>query len=85
MPTLAEVAGRLELFKTQTLTGFDPADKTNGAPPEDINSYMDFVDLEHVQIPPIDPINSRAGLYIYLNAAVSRPCCLACDAACFPC
>ena len=38
----------------------------------EMNSYMDnLIGLERFQVPEIPMVNSRAGLYIYLNAAVS--------------
>ena len=66
----SDVTGRLELFRTQTLATPEPADKKDAAAAE-MNSYMDMLGLESFQVPPIDTINTRAGLYICINAAVS--------------
>lgn len=67
----AELAGQLELMQTQTLASFEPDDKKE-ADDAGINSYMGLVELENVQIAEVPVVNSRAGLYIYLNAAVGR-------------
>lgn len=71
LPSSAEVASRLELFRTQTLAGFDPADsKEKDQVEADMNGLLDLMGSENLQIPDIPSINTRAGLYIYLNAAV---------------
>ena len=75
LPTIltssAEVASRLELFRTQTLAGFEPADSKDKDQAEaDMNGLLDLMGSETLQIPDIPIINTRAGLYIYLNAAV---------------
>lgn len=68
-----EMASRLDLFRTQTLASFEPADARKDSAISDMNSYMDnLLGLERFQVPEIPIVNSRAGLYIYLDAAVSR-------------
>ena len=64
------MAARLETFRTQTLPSFEPAEKKDGEMAE-MASYMDsLIGSESFQIPLVPTVNSRAGLYIYLNAAV---------------
>jgi mediator of RNA polymerase II transcription subunit 5 len=65
------IATRLDLFRTSTLAGFEPTDEKK----EDTSAELDqlfggTVDPEHYVIPDMPIVNSRAGLYIYLNAAV---------------
>jgi mediator of RNA polymerase II transcription subunit 5 len=82
MQASSEIAGQLELFRTQTLSKFLPADKKDAAVSE-MNSYMDnLLGLDSFQLPDLPIVNSRAGLYIYLNAAVSldQRCCYLSDA-----
>lgn len=67
-----EIASRLELFRTETLAAFEPAETKKEPGLSDMNSYMDnILGLERFQVPEIPVVNSRAGLYIYLDAAVS--------------
>ncbi|KAK4219452.1 putative mediator of RNA polymerase II transcription subunit 5 [Rhypophila decipiens] len=72
---LHEIASRLDLFRTQTLASFEPADSRKDTAVSEISNYMDsLLGLERLQIPEIPIVNSRAGLYIYLDAAlVGRP------------
>ncbi|KAH7362967.1 mediator of RNA polymerase II transcription subunit 5 [Plectosphaerella cucumerina] len=69
------IATRLDLFRTSTLAGFEPTDEKK----EDTSAELDqlfggTVDPEHFVIPEMPIVNSRAGLYIYLNAAlIGRP------------
>ncbi|GAB1314136.1 mediator complex subunit [Madurella fahalii] len=74
MQVSADVAGQLELFRTQTLAKFLPVDKKDAAVSE-MNSYMDnLLGLDSFQVPEVPLVNSRAGLYIYLSASlVGRP------------
>ena len=68
MQELPEMAGRLEEFRTETLGKHLPAEKKD----VEVNSYMDnLLDMDNFQIPEVPLVNSRAGLYIYLSAAVS--------------
>lgn len=65
------IATRLDLFRTSTLASFEPADEKKREPSTDLDQLFDgTVDLEHFVIPDLPIVNSRAGLYIYLNAAV---------------
>ncbi|KAK4238900.1 hypothetical protein C8A03DRAFT_14704 [Achaetomium macrosporum] len=68
---MPEVAGRLELFRTETLCRFLPSDRKDA----ELNSYVDnLIGLDSFQVPELPVVNSRAGLYIYLSAAlVGRP------------
>ncbi|SPQ21889.1 8b6b1964-9f6b-4b76-8ea6-73ca0a4b37d5 [Thermothielavioides terrestris] len=71
MQVMPEVAGALELFRTQTLCKFLPSEKKES----ELNNYMDnLIGLDSLQIPEVPVVNTRAGLYIYLSAAlVGRP------------
>ncbi|OAA67035.1 RNA polymerase 2 mediator complex subunit [Niveomyces insectorum RCEF 264] len=71
----SHIAARLELFLMETLASFDPVDKKVE---EETNEMIDFLDstagLQGLVLPELPITNSRAGLYIYLNAAlVGRP------------
>jgi mediator of RNA polymerase II transcription subunit 5 len=73
MQSSSEIAGRLELFRSQTLAAFDPADKKESAESE-INTIMDnLIGLDNFHVPEVPIVNSRAGLYMYLDAAVRPP------------
>ncbi|KAI0595642.1 mediator complex subunit Med5 [Biscogniauxia sp. FL1348] len=70
----SQIATRLELFRTDTLASFEPADKRK----EVMNSAIDDIEsslaVGNIVIADLPVTNSRAGLYIYLNAAlVGRP------------
>ncbi|KAK3325677.1 mediator complex, subunit Med5 [Apodospora peruviana] len=73
--TSHEIASRLDLFRTETLASFEPVTDKKDTAISEMNSYMDnLIGLERFQVPEIPVVNSRAGLYIYLNAAlVGRP------------
>ncbi|KAI1260493.1 mediator complex subunit Med5 [Xylariaceae sp. FL1019] len=75
MQSSSEIANRLELFRTNTLASFEPVDKKKkDAPDSTIDTIESLMALDSIVIPEIPMINSRAGLYIYLNAAlVGRP------------
>ena len=69
MNVSAEITGRLELFRTRTLADMlSPDDKD--APTSAMESYMDNLMPDNIQIPDIPVVNSRAGLYIHLSALV---------------
>lgn len=73
VPTLqnASIAERLELFRS-TIASFEPSDKTKDAT-KGIDELLDSaVGHESVMLPELHIVNSRAGLYIYLNACVSQ-------------
>lgn len=68
----AQIAARLELFRTDTLAGFEPIDKKKEAANAEMNELLDeTLGLQNIVLPHLDIRCSRAGLYIYLNAAVS--------------
>jgi mediator of RNA polymerase II transcription subunit 5 len=72
MQVSPDLAMRLDMFRTHTLCTNLPADKKEA---DEATSYMDgLINLDNVQIPEVPVVNSRAGLYIYLSAAVSRCC-----------
>ncbi|KAI1326844.1 mediator complex subunit Med5 [Xylariaceae sp. FL0255] len=64
-----EITDRLELFRTGTLASFEKEGPNNG-----IDDIEPSIAIDNIAIPDMPTINSRAGLYIYLNAAlVGRP------------
>jgi mediator of RNA polymerase II transcription subunit 5 len=68
MQALPDVAGRLEMFRAQTLGKFLPSEKKES----ELSSYMDnLIGLDSLQVSEVPILNTRAGLYIYLSAAVS--------------
>lgn len=71
--TSSPIASRLELFRSEILAGFDPADKKKEATDEEeLGELLDgSIGLEDIALQPLETARSRAGLYIYLNAAVS--------------
>ncbi|RYO98619.1 hypothetical protein DL764_007041 [Monosporascus ibericus] len=70
-----QIAGRLELFRTETLASFDPIDKKKDPVNAEMDDMLDStVGLDNFVVPELPITNTRAGLYIYLNAAlVGRP------------
>ncbi|KAJ0162233.1 Mediator of RNA polymerase II transcription subunit 5 [Colletotrichum tanaceti] len=79
VPTIMQSAGpiatRLDMFRTSTLAGFEPVDEQKNKSNAEIEDLFDStVALENFVISELPIVNSRAGLYIYLNAAlVGRP------------
>ncbi|KAF9869475.1 mediator of rna polymerase ii transcription subunit 5 [Colletotrichum karsti] len=79
VPTIMQNAGpiatRLDMFRTSTLAGFEPADDQKNTANAEIEDLFDSsVALENFVISELPIANSRAGLYVYLNAAlVGRP------------
>ncbi|TRX95421.1 hypothetical protein FHL15_003752 [Xylaria flabelliformis] len=71
----SQIASRLELFRTETLASFEPVDKNKKEVSNmDIDDLESSMALDSIVIPDIPISNSRAGLYIYLNALlVGRP------------
>ncbi|KAI0023544.1 mediator complex subunit Med5 [Xylariomycetidae sp. FL0641] len=68
------IAGRLELFRTDTLASFEPPDKKKDVAQPEMDDLESTLALDSIVIPELPVTNSRAGLYIYLNAAlVGRP------------
>lgn len=71
MNNAGRIATRLDLFRTNTLASFEPAEERKDAANAELDHLLDTtVDLEDFVIPDIPVVNTRAGLYIYLNAAV---------------
>ncbi|KAK1539843.1 mediator complex subunit Med5 [Colletotrichum costaricense] len=79
VPTIMQSAGpiatRLDMFRTSTLAGFEPVDEQKNKSNAEIEDLFDStVALENFVVSELPIVNSRAGLYIYLNAAlVGRP------------
>ncbi|ROW06053.1 hypothetical protein VMCG_04710 [Cytospora schulzeri] len=75
MQNASQIATRLELFRTGMLAGFEPIDKKKEADNAEMDELLDeTIGLQNVAIPDLHITPSRAGLYIYLNAAlVGRP------------
>lgn len=72
MQNAGPIATRLDMFRTSTLAGFEPADGQKNPSNAEIEDLFDStVALENFVISELPIVNSRAGLYIYLNAAVS--------------
>lgn len=71
MQNASQIAARLELFRTETLAGFEPIDKKKEAANAEMDELLDeTLGLQNLSIPDLHVDRSRAGLYIYLNAAV---------------
>jgi len=69
MQVLPEMASRLELFRNETLGKYLPTEKKDA----EVNTYIDnLIGMDSIQVPEVPVVNSRAGLYIYLSAAVSH-------------
>jgi|SRR5450432_3106813 mediator of RNA polymerase II transcription subunit 5 len=67
------IAERLELFRTQTLLPLEPIDKKTQAANDEINQMIDStlaLGIDSVPVVDLPPINSRAGLYVYLHSIV---------------
>lgn len=75
MPTLQlvpEITEKLELFRTETLAGSDPIDKKKQAANVAMDELLEStVGLDNFVLTEIPINNTRAALYIYLNASVS--------------
>lgn len=73
MQNASQIAARLELFRTETLAGFEPIDKKKEAANAEMDELLDeTLGLQNLSIPDLHVDRSRAGLYIYLNAAVGH-------------
>ncbi|KAB5563076.1 mediator complex subunit Med5 [Coniochaeta sp. 2T2.1] len=70
-----EITPQLEMFRTQTLPSLEPVDKQKEAAEAQVYEVFDqTVGLDSFQVRELPVENTRAGLYIYLNAAlVGRP------------
>ncbi|KAK7409684.1 mediator complex subunit [Neonectria punicea] len=78
VPTLQlvpELIEKLELFRTDTLANLDPVDKKKKAANTAMDDLLESaVGLDNFVVADIPISNTRAGLYIYLNASLSaRP------------
>ncbi|KAL7625778.1 mediator complex subunit [Parahypoxylon ruwenzoriense] len=74
LQSASQIASRLELFRTETLASFEPADKKKDATNPGIDDLLEStMALDNFVVPELPTVNSRAGLYIYLNAAVRGP------------
>ncbi|KAI0376646.1 Med5-domain-containing protein [Hypomontagnella monticulosa] len=74
LQSASQIAGRLELFRTETLASFEPVDKKKDTTNPVIDDIESTMALDNFMVTEIPNVNSRAGLYIYLNAAlVGRP------------
>jgi mediator of RNA polymerase II transcription subunit 5 len=70
-------ATRIEVFRTQTLVQIEPVDKKERAADKEIEDILDeATGLESMVVVDLPVMNSRAGLYVYLNSLVSPLCCL---------
>ncbi|KAH8664059.1 mediator complex subunit Med5 [Xylariales sp. PMI_506] len=69
MQSASQIAARLESFRTETLAGFDPVEKKDDAAKAEIDDLIDStIGLNNFPVAEIPIMNSRAGLYIYLNS-----------------
>ena len=79
MQSSPQNAARLEVFRTQTLVAIEPVEKKEkeavaGKEIDDILDEGMGLGIESIVVQDMPPLNSRAGLYIYINSLVSgRP------------
>ncbi|KAI1849465.1 hypothetical protein JX266_004960 [Neoarthrinium moseri] len=75
MESASQIADKLEGFRTNTLAAFEPLDKKSQAAKAEFDDLIDSaLGLENFPVAELPIINTRAGLYIYLNASlVGRP------------
>jgi mediator of RNA polymerase II transcription subunit 5 len=67
-------AARLELFRTQTILAIEPVDKKERAADKEIEEILEEgmpLGVESMVVGDMPIMNSRAGLYVYLNSLVS--------------
>lgn len=67
-------AAKLELFRTQTLVAIEPVDKKDVSANKEIDELLDEgmgLGIDSVVVVELPIMNSRAGLYVYLNSLVS--------------
>ncbi|KAI0471640.1 mediator complex subunit Med5 [Xylariaceae sp. FL0804] len=70
----SQAAARMELFRTETLASFEPVGKKKEADNPEMDDIESSMALDNIVVTEIPVTNSRAGLYIYLNAClVGRP------------
>lgn len=76
VPTLQlvpQVTDKLERFRTEELARADPEDEKKQAADAAMNEMLSSaVGLEHFEVSQVEIINTRVGLYVYLNALVSH-------------
>lgn len=69
--TSPQSAARLELFRTQTLVAVEPVDKKDVEANKEIDELLDEgMGIDSMVVVELPSMNSRAGLYIYLNSLV---------------
>lgn len=77
VPTLQlvpEITEKFEMFRKETLGSQDPTDKKKQVASAAMDELLDStVGLDNFVVNEFPVSNTRAGLYIYLNAAVSWP------------
>ncbi|CAG8962232.1 hypothetical protein HYFRA_00005285 [Hymenoscyphus fraxineus] len=71
-------ATRLEVFRTQTLIALEPVEKKDTSANKEIDEMLDesmgLGNIDSIAVVELPMVNSRAGLYIYLNSLlVGRP------------
>lgn len=72
MQSASQIADRLESFRTGTLASFEPLDKKNEAAKAEFDELLEStLGLDNFPVTELPVINTRAGLYVYLNACVS--------------
>lgn len=67
-------AARLELFRTQTMVEIEPVDRREVEANKELDAILDEgmgLGIESVVVADLPTVNSRAGLYVYLNSLVS--------------
>lgn len=78
VPTLLQSspqnAARLELFRTQTLVALEPVERKDMSANKEIDEMLDggmgLGGVDGIVVVEVPTVNSRAGLYIYLNSLV---------------
>jgi len=76
MQSSPQGAARLELFRTQTILAIEPVDKKERAADKEIEEMLEegmALPVESMVVADMPTMNSRAGLYVYLNSLVSTP------------
>jgi len=69
--TSPQSAARLELFRTQTLVAVEPVDKKDVEANKEIDELLDdSMGIDSVVVVELPTMNSRAGVYVYLNSLV---------------
>ncbi|TVY38043.1 Mediator of RNA polymerase II transcription subunit [Lachnellula subtilissima] len=73
--TSPQSAARLELFRTQTLVAVEPVDRKDVEANKEIDELLDEgMGIDSMVVVELPSMNSRAGLYVYLNSLlVARP------------